>query len=372
MSGMNIALVHDWLTGFRGGERVLLSLCRLYPDATIFTLVHRPGSQPEEIERMEIRTSMVQRLPMAQQKYRQYLPLLPTAIEQLDLRGFDLVISSSHCVAKGAPADRGARHLCYCHTPMRYVWDMYHEYFSPERLGPVSRLLIPPIAAYLRRWDRSTSARVDRFAANSAYVARRIQRHYDREADVIHPPIDVDTFTPGSHTGDRGYYLLVSALNPYKRVDLAIEAFNLSGRELRIVGFGPEEASLRRLAGPRIRFLGTLPLDALVEQYRGCRAFVYAAEEDFGMALVEAQACGRPVVAFGRGGATETVIHGTTGLLFPLQTAGSLNSAVDSLAGLQLNTDDIRGNALRFSHRAFEARVRLFVDRWGSGVGVSG
>lgn len=370
---MKIALVHDWLTGFRGGEQVLLSLCRLYPEATLFTLVHRPGSQPEEIERMAIRTSFVQRLPLALRFYRQYLPLLPAAIERLDLRGFDLVISSSHCVAKGVLVPAGARHVCYCHTPMRYVWDMYQDYFGPRQLGFFSRLVIPHITSYLRLWDRLSSDRVDFFAANSANVARRIGRHYRRGAEVIHPPVDVEIFSPGPVESAGSYYLLVSALSPYKHVELAIEAFNRSGAELRIVGFGPERRRLSRLAGPSIKFLDTLPLDQLVEQYRGCRAFVYPAEEDFGLALVEAQACGRPVVAFGRGGALESVVDGKTGILFPEQTADSLLAAVDRLEGLQLNTDEIRDNALKFSHRSFERKMARFVDhcRTADGQAIS-
>jgi glycosyltransferase involved in cell wall biosynthesis len=359
---MNIALVHDWLTGFRGGEQVLLSLCRLYPAATIFTLVHRKGSQPETIERMEIRTSLIQHLPLALRYYRQYLPLLPTAIEQFDLQGFDLVISSSHCVAKGVRVPEGTPHICYCHTPMRYVWDMYQDYFGPGRTGPLTRLLIPHVARYLRAWDRTSSNRVDQFIANSAYVAERIRRHYDRDAAVIHPPVDVEAFTPGPGESGDPYYLLVSALSPYKRVELAIEAFNRCGAELRIIGFGPEEQRLRSMAGPSVKFLGTLPLDQLVAQYRGCRAFIYAAVEDFGLALVEAQACGRPVVALGQGGALESVVDGRTGVLFPEQTSESLLAAVDRLEGLQLNIDEIRENALRFSHRSFERNMARFVE----------
>jgi glycosyltransferase involved in cell wall biosynthesis len=364
---MKIALIHDWLTGFRGGEQVLLSLCRLYPDATLFTLVHRPGSQPREIEQMEIRTSFAQKLPLALRYYRQYLPLLPAAIERLDLRGYDLVISSSHCVAKGVLPPAGTPHVCYCHTPMRYVWDMYHDYFGPHRLGMFSRLVVPHITSYLRLWDRLSSDRVDRFAANSENVARRIGQRYRRQATVIHPPVDVETFSPASGTASNGgtgpgYFLLVSALSPYKHVELAIEAFNRSGAELRIVGFGPELRRLRRLAGPGIRFLGTLALEELVEQYRHCRAFVYPAEEDFGLALVEAQACGRPVVALGRGGALESVIDGKTGALFHEPSAEALNSAVDRLEGLQLNVSEIRENALRFSHRSFEEKMARFVE----------
>lgn len=375
---MKIALIHDWLTGFRGGEQVLLSLCRLYPGATLFTLVHRPGSQPEEIERMEIRTSFAQRLPFALRYYRQYLPLLPAAVERLDLRGFDLVISSSHCVAKGVLPPAGAVHICYCHTPMRYVWDMYQDYFGPHRLGFFSRLVIPHLTSYLRMWDRLSSDRVDHFAANSENVAQRIGQRYRRDATVIHPPVDVETFSPapgGTVSGGKngnGYYLLVSALSPYKHVELAIEAFNLTGAELRIVGFGPERRRLQGLAGPGIRFLDTLSLDLLVEQYRNCRAFIYPAEEDFGLALVEAQACGRPVVAFGRGGALESVVDGKTGVLFPEQTADALSAAVDRLEGLQLNTGEIRDNALRFSHRSFEQKMARFVEDYRTVVPQTG
>jgi len=364
---MKVALVHDWLTGFRGGERVLLSLCRLYPKATIYTLLHREGSQPSEIERMEIRTSFIQWLPFAGRWYRHYLPFFPMAVENLDLRSHDLVISSSHCVAKGVLTAPDALHLCYCHTPMRYIWDMYHQYFNPQRLNPLSQKLISLIAQRLRFWDRISCERVDYFMANSRNVARRISRHYQRESVVIPPPVDVDFFTPSDSplpsTGQADdYYLMVSALSPYKQVDLAIKTFSLSGDKLRIIGFGPELKNLRRMAGPNVSFLGVVTAGELLRQYRGCRALIFPGEEDFGLAPLEAQACGRPVVALGKGGALETVIPGKTGVFFHESTPDALLAAVDKLRGLKLNSGEIRENALLFTEEIFRRKVSCFIQ----------
>ena len=259
----------------RGGEKVLLSLCRLFPDATIFTLLHVRGSVDAAIEAHEIRTSFVQHLPAVERRYRHYLPLFPTAIERFDFTGFDLVVSSSHCVAKGARAARGAVHLCYCHTPMRYVWDRYDDYFGPGRVSWLAGLVIPRAAARLRAWDAATAGRVDRFVANSAHVAARIRRYYGRDAVVIPPPVDAAFFTPGGDD-DHGYDLIVSALAPYKRLELALEAYRGTGRPLRIVGTGPEEARLRPLAPREVTFLGRVSDDELRELYRGCRAVAHA------------------------------------------------------------------------------------------------
>ena len=301
-----VALVHDWLTGMRGGEKCLESMCELFPDATLFTLLHRPGHLSPAIERMAIRTSWIQRVPGRERIYRHLLPLYPRAIESFDLAGYDLVISSSHCVAKGARAAPGATHLCYCYTPMRYAWDQYVHYFGPGRLAWWNRRLVPLLIGRMRAWDVATAGRPHRYAANSRHVAARIRTAYGRDAEVIYPPVDLSDLHPGDGAG--GYYLMVNAFAPYKRVDLAVEAFNRLGRELRIIGTGQEDARLRRLAGPNVRFLGWVSPAELREAYAGCRAFVFAAEEDFGITPVEAQGCGRPVIALGKGGVRETVV----------------------------------------------------------------
>jgi len=346
----------------RGGEKVLLSLCRLFPDATIFTLLYVRGSVAPEIEAHDIRTSFVQHLPAVETRYRHYLPLFPAAVERFDFTGFDLVLSSSHCVAKGARPAKGARHLCYCHTPMRYVWDRYDDYFGPGRVSPALRFLIAPAAARLRRWDAATAGRVDRYVANSSYVAARIRRYYSREAVVIPPPVDAGFFTPGPDGPEGGYDLAVSALAPYKRLELALDAYRGTGRLLKIVGTGPEEARLRRIAPPEVAFLGRVEDDHLRELYRGCRAVIMPGIEDFGIVPLEAMACGRPAVVYGEGGGAETVEHGATGLLFREPTAASLRSAVLTLETARFDRLALRARAEAHRREVFETRMRAFVD----------
>jgi glycosyltransferase involved in cell wall biosynthesis len=346
----------------RGGEKVLLSLARLFPEAPIFTLLHVRGSLCPELEARDIRTTFVQALPGAARRYRHYLPLFPAAAASIDLSGHDLVISSSHCVAKGVRAARGALHLCYCHTPMRYVWDRYLDYFAPGRLSPLARLVVPIAAEGLRAWDVATASGVHRYAANSRYVAARILRYYGREAEVIPPPVDTDFFTPGVGSGG-GFDLVVSALAPYKRVDLILEAYRGTGRPLKIVGTGPEEARLRALAPPEATFLGRVDDAALRELYRSCRAVLMAGIEDFGIVPLEAMACGRPAVVFAEGGGLESVSPGETGVLFREGSPAGLKAAVDSLETLSFNRVTLRTRAEACSRQAFEARFRAFVER---------
>lgn len=346
----------------RGGEKVLLSLARLFPEAPIFTLLHVAGSVDPEIEARDIHTSFVQRLPSVARRYRHYLPLFPMAAERFDLRGFDLVVSSSHCVAKGVRPAPGAVHLCYCHTPMRYVWDRYDDYFGPGRVGLLGRLLLPPLAARLRAWDVASAARVHRFAANSAYVADRIRRYYGREAEVIAPPVDTEFFTPGPDEPG-AYDLVVSALAPYKRLELALDAYRGSGWPLRVVGTGPEEARLRRLAPPEVEFLGRVSDLELREQYRGCRALLMPGVEDFGIVPLEAMACGRPAIVFGEGGGPESVEPGRTGLVFTEPSARALRETVATLTSKAFDRLALRARAEEHRREAFESRIQAFVDR---------
>ena len=358
---MRVALVHDWLTGMRGGEKVLLTLARLFPDAPIFTLLHVKGSVHEELEAREIRTTFVQHLPGAERRYRSYLPVFPAAARSLDLRGFDLVVSSSHCVAKGVRVPKGALHVCYSHTPMRYVWDRFDDYFGPGRVSWLSRLVIGRLAEGLRAWDVATAAGVHAFAANSAFVAERIRRYYGREARVIHPPVDVDFFTPGEEARE-DFDLDVSALAPYKRIELVLEAYRGTGRRLKIVGSGPERARLERTAPKEAQFLGYVDDLRLRDLYRQCRAVIMASIEDFGIVPLEAMACGRPAVVFAEGGGKESVVEGETGLVFREATPEALRATVDALQPLRFNRDALRARALLFSQAEFQLRFRSFVS----------
>ncbi len=357
---MRVALIHDWLTGMRGGERVLEGLCEIYPEATIFTLIHIPGATSPIIERMTIKTSFIRRLPFASTRYRHYLPLFPTAIEQFDLRGYDLIISISHCVAKGVIVPPHATHFCYCNTPMRYAWDLYHDYFPPKRLGFLSRTLIPLFINYLRVWDVTSSTRVDYFIANSNNVASRIKRHYKRDSVVIYSPVNTEFFVPGGEPQD--FFLIISALVPYKKVDLAIEAFNQLKLPLKIVGKGPERSRLKRMANKNITFLGELTDQEIRKLYQTCQALIFPGEEDFGLTSLEAQACGRPVIAFRKGGALESVIEEETGVFFDQQSPASLKNAVDKFYKISFNKEKIRVNALKFSREKFKHKLIDFIS----------
>jgi glycosyltransferase involved in cell wall biosynthesis len=345
----------------RGGEKVLLSLARLFPEAPIFTLLHVKGSVDPRLEARDVRTSFLQRAPGVARHYRRYLPFFPAAAESLDLRGFDLVVSSSHCAAKGVRPAPGALHVCYCHTPMRYVWDRYDDYFGRDRLALPGRMAVAPIAALLRRWDRASSSRVARFAANSAYVAGRIRRYYDREAQVIPPPADVEFFTPGEDRPGT-YDLVVSALAPYKRLDLVLEAYRGTGWPVRIVGSGPEEDRLRARCPREASLLGWVADESLRELYRGCRAVIMPGVEDFGIVPLEAMACGRPAVVYGEGGGPETVEHGKTGIVFGEPSAAGLRRAVATLETTRFDRLTLRARAEAHRPELFEEKLRAFVE----------
>ena len=372
-----IALVHDWLTGMRGGDRCLEVFCELFPQADIYTLLHQRGSLSPTIERMVIHTSFLQYIPQAPRIYRHLLPILPLAIRQFRLAGYDLVLSSSHAVAKGVDRDGSPLHVCYCFTPMRYIWDQTQVYFPRQRFSPVSWAFLQALLRYLRSWDVKTSWGVDEFVAISDHIATKIRAYYNRPAHVIPPPVDCGFFTPGSSPPSHGasFYLIVSALVPYKRVDIAIEAFNRLQLPLIVIGVGPERPKLERMASSTIRFLGWQPDAVVRDYYRRCEALIFPGEEDFGIVPVEAQACGKPVIAFGKGGILETVIpvnsaavrdtpsDSPTGVFFDEATVEALCNAV-SLYRHQMAVFDpvaIRQNALRFDRPEFKARISSFL-----------
>jgi len=356
-----LAIVHDWLTGMRGGEKVLDAVCERFPDAELFTLVHVRGSVSPAIERLRTHTSFVQHLPFVKRLYRAYLPLFPAAVEQFDLDGFDLVLSISHCAVKSVIRSRRAKHLCYCLTPMRYAWDQFDAYFGPDRVGAVGSAVMRRAMARMARWDRGTAGRADRYVAISHHVAGRIRQYYNRDATVVYPPVDTSFFTPATNATDGApYALVVSALVPYKRIDIAIDAARLAGVPLTIVGDGPERARLERAAaasGARATFLGRRPDEEIRELYRHATVTLLPGEEDFGIVPVEAQACGRPVVALARGGATETVIDGKTGVLVSDLSAPAFADGIARARAAAYDGAAIRRHAERFSRERFVREI---------------
>ena len=356
---MKVAIVHYWLIGMRGGEKVIEALCALFPTADVFTHVYSPDAISPAIKAHRIQTSFIARLPRAQQNYKAYLPLMPLALEQLDLRGYDLIISSESGPSKGIVPPAGALHLCCCHSPMRYIWNMFHDY--RERSGMVTRLLMPPISHYLRNWDAVSATRVHHFAANSKTVARRLKTYYRRDSTIIYPPVNVDDFAPLLSNQVEDFYLMVGELVPYKRPDLAVEAFNRSGRKLVIIGGGEMLKRLRAVAGPTVSLLGPQSFDVLRAHYGRCRALIFPGEEDFGIVPVEAMASGRPVIAFGRGGATETVVEGLTGTFFDRQTVDDLLDTLDRFETMSFDPAVIATHARSFSPDRFASAISAFV-----------
>jgi glycosyltransferase involved in cell wall biosynthesis len=378
---MKVALVHDWLTGMRGGERCLEAFCELFPDADLFTLLHVHGKVSPRIESMRIHTSFLQNLPGIEKYYRYYLPLMPWAIGSFNLNGYDLVLSSSHCVAKGVRISGGGTHICYCFTPMRYIWDQFDVYFSGRgrwAQSLVMRLLRP----FLKNWDVRSNRGVHQFIAVSRHIQKKIEKYYQRESTVIVPPVNTRFYTTGNEPRE-DFFLVVCALSPYKRVDLAVEAFNELGYPLRIIGTGPEMSYLQAIAAPNIQFLGKVDDEQVRSHYARCRALVFPGEEDFGIVPLEAQAMGCPVIALGKGGVLETVIpeHGTwksqtgipeektlnpSGLFFYEAKKESLCQAIEHFNTVEtgFDADEIRKHVLSFDQDHFQYRIRMFTQEF--------
>jgi len=358
-----IAFVHDWLTGMRGGEKVLEVMCERFPDAELFTLVHVPGSVSPVIEQRPIHTSFIQGLPQVRRFYRHYLPLFPLAISRWNFDRFDLVVSVSHCCVKSVRAPEDGRHLCYCLTPMRYGWDQFDAYFGRERLGLVGSSVMRPVMRAMATWDERTADRPSRYVAISHYVAGRIGRYYNRGASVVYPPVDTAFFTPDLDPAPEiaRYALIVSALVPYKRIDLAIDACRLARIPLKIVGEGPERAALESRAGGTAAFLGRVGDPELRTLYQHAAVVLLPGEEDFGIAPLEAQACGRPVVALGRGGALETVIDGETGALVTEATSAAFAAAITTVTTRTFDSTVIRRHAERFGRERFGDEIEAVI-----------
>jgi glycosyltransferase involved in cell wall biosynthesis len=357
---MKVAIVHYWLVGLRGGEKVVEALCEMYPEADIFTHVYVPEAMSERIKAHRVTTSFISSLPRPAKNYKSYLPLMPMALEQLDLRGYDLVISSESGPAKGIIPPAGAVHICYCHSPMRYIWNMFHDY--RERTGFFKRLLMPALSHYIRNWDAVSANRVHAFVANSHTVAQRLQTYYRRDSTIIHPPVDTASFAPVPQDELGDYHLMVGEQVRYKRPELAVHAFTSAKRKLVVIGGGEMLAELRAMAGPTVSILGPQPFAALQHHYARCRGLIFPGEEDFGIVPVEAMASGRPVIAFGRGGATETVIEGVTGTFFHEQTAEALLDAVERCDAMTFDPEVAVTHAIAFGKERFKAEMSALID----------
>ncbi|MBF0352045.1 MAG: glycosyltransferase [SAR324 cluster bacterium] len=356
-----IAIVHDWLNGMRGGEKCLEVFCEIFPQAHLYTLIHEQGKLSDVIEAMDIRTSALQKIPGGLTHYRHFLPLMPKLVEQFKLDDYDIILSSSHCVAKGISYADHPFHISYVHAPMRYMWHLFDTYFSQEKVGWGVRLAALTARPMLQKWDVETSSRVHALLSNSQNVRKQIQKYYYRDAQVIYPPVDLEQYYPGG-TKQR-YYLMVGAFAPNKRTDLAIKAFNRAGYPLRIAGTGQEEAYCRSIASANIEFLGNVSDDELRILYQEARAFIFPGEDDFGITPLEAQACGTPVIAFGAGGALETVTE-QTGIFFYETNDSALYEAIEQMEDNWKNFDPHACvlNATRFGRERFKMQMSHAVE----------
>lgn len=354
-SAPRVAIVHYWLVSMRGGERVVERLLKLFPGADLFTHVYDPGKMSSTINAARVETSFISRLPLSKRLYQYYLPLMPMALEEFDLSAYDLVISSESGPAKGVITRPGSLHLCYCHSPMRYLWDHYHQYKAEANV--LARMAMPMMYHRLRQWDVSSSARVDRIVANSSFVQQRVAKVWRRESDVVHPPVETGLFTPAVDIGD--FYLWVGQLVPYKRPDVAVDAFTASGLPLVVVGAGGMAKRLKARAGPNVTFVERMNFNQLRQAYARCKALVMTAEEDFGITPVEAMASGRPVIAYGRGGALDSVVDGATGLFYHVQEPAALAEAVERMERFlgEFNPLDALRQAKRFAPEEFDAKI---------------
>ena len=357
-----VAIAHDYLVDSGGAERVVIALHEQFPDAPIFTSVVDPRTTFPIFNTLDIRASFLQRLPVRKSNYKLLLPFFPLAFESFDLSDYDVVISSASAFAKGVITSSDTLHVCYCYTPPRFAW-RYHEYVAQENLGRLQRLLISWVAHYLRGWDFAAAQRVDEFVSVSEITRRRVQKNYRRESVVIYPPVDVESYTPRSEIGD--YYLIVSRLAPYKRIDIAVQAFNDLGLPLKIVGAGIDAPRLRAMAKSNIEFLGHVPQNQLADLYASARAIIFPGVEDFGLVPLEANAAGRPVIAFAAAGALETVIDGVTGVFFREQTPDALASAVRETDVNRFDARVLRAHAEQFSKTQFQKQLAAFVEeKW--------
>lgn len=355
---MKVAIVHDWLTIYGGSESIVRIMHEFYPEAPIYTTVYDRKNMPEDFQQMDIRTSFIQKLPFGKKKYTSYLMMMPYAFEQFDLSEYDLVISSNTSCSKGVITGANTLHICYCNTPMRYGWDFYHEYVKPK--NALARFFIAWMMKGIRQWDRLSADRVDVFIANSNNVAKRIKKHYRRKSKVIYPPVRTSLFQKSDT--DEGFYLAVSRLVPYKRVDLVVEAFTKLNLPLKVIGDGSEYKDIAAKAGQTVEMLGRVDDAAVLRYMQGCKAFLFPGEEDFGITPIEAQACGKPVIAYGKGGALETVEADKTGVFFYEQTLEAVTEAVKRFEAMTFDGAYIRRHAEQFSEERFKKELKEFFE----------
>ncbi len=362
----NIAIVHEWLVNYAGSEKCVESFVNIWNDADVFSLVDFLNTEERKqiLKDKKAKTSFIQKLPFAKKKHRSYLPFFPLAIEQFDLSKYEIILSSSHSVAKGVLTNSNQLHICYCHTPMRYAWDSYFQYLKEANLtNGLKELIVKSILHYLRIWDVSTVNRVDYFIANSKYIAKKIKKIYNRDAEVIYPPVDIDKFK--CEIKKDNYYLIASRFVPYKKVNIVVEAFSkMPDKKLIVIGDGPEENRIRKIATKNIEFIPYLKQEELKTYFQKAKAFVYAAEEDFGITIVEALSCGTPVIAFNKGGAAETVIDGENGIQFKEQTSEAIIDAIKRFETTENHFDLIKisEGTKKFSRNIFEQKIKEFVN----------
>lgn len=364
---MKIALVHDYLTQYGGAERVLEAFSEIYPDAPIYTLVYNPKLLNKRgganfFSENKIRTSFLQKIPLAKSKHRIFPLLMPSAIEEFDLSSYDVVLSDSAGFAKGVITKPDTLHICYCHTPLRYAWDDSHKYIQEFGFPRLIKKLIPFFMNYIRLWDKEAALRVDKFICNSYFVAKRIKKYYNKITTVIHPPIDTKKFFPSIKTTN-DYFLMVGRLLTYKRFDTAIQSFNNLGKSLKIIGDGPEKKDLEKMAKKNIEFLGEVSDEKLRKYYQNCQALIFPQEEDFGIVALETMACGKPVIAYRGGGALESIQDEKTGIFFDSQTSNDLIKAVKKFNPRNFNTQTIRRHALKFDKEKFKKKIKEFVEK---------
>lgn len=362
---MKIAIVHDWLNNVGGAEKCVQSFVHLYPEADVFSLIDflSPQERKNILNEKSVKTSFIQSLPFAKSKYRQYLPLFPIAIEQLNVSEYDIILSSSHAVAKGVLSHASQLHICYCYTPMRYAWDLYFQYLRESGLNNGLKGLFAKYFLHkMRLWDLQSAQRVDHFIAISHYIAKRIKKTYGRDSTVIYPPVDTEAFEVCSQKED--FYLTASRMVSYKKIDLIVEAFSkMPNKKLVVIGDGPDFAKIKSKAGTNVDLMGYQSFEVLKEYMQKAKAFVFAAEEDFGIAPIEAGACGTPVIAYGKGGVKETVVDGVTGIFFDTQTTMSLIEAIDKFEHMTFDSQRIHNHVLQFSKERFEKEMQIFIEK---------